>query len=178
MASAAEFREGELRQIRIPAGSDGSGEGAILVALVDGQFYATGASCSHYSAPLAEGVAAADRMHVVCPWHNAAFDLRTGQPVRGAGLQAIPTYPVSVEEGQVVVELPKSMQDFVAPKMATRDAADERLFVVLGGGAAGVAAADTLRQEGYRGRIMLISEEKHLPYDRPVLSKNLGRLAS
>ena len=83
VARAADFQEGELRQVRIPPTSDGAGEGAILLTLVDGEFYATGASCSHYSAPLAEGVAARDKMHVVCPWHNAAFDIRTGQPVRG-----------------------------------------------------------------------------------------------
>ena len=114
-------------------------------------------------------------MHVVCPWHNAAFDIRTGQPVRGAGLQAIPTYKVAVESDEVVVDLPRDMDDFVAPVMAQRDSQDSRVFLVLGGGAAGVAAADALRQEGYTGRILLITEEKHLPYDRPVLSKNLGK---
>ena len=175
VARVPDFPEGELRQVRIPPTSDGAGEGAILLTRVDGQFYATGASCSHYSAPLAEGVAARDRMHVVCPWHNAAFDIRTGQPVRGAGLQAIPTYKVTVESEDVIVDLPRDMEDFVAPNMVQRDSQDSRVFVVLGGGAAGVAAADALRQEGYTGRIVLISEEKHLPYDRPVLSKNLGK---
>jgi len=175
VARAANFPEGELRQIRIAPTSDGAGEGAILLTKVDGKFYATGASCSHYSAPLAEGVAARDKMHVVCPWHNAAFDIRTGQPVRGAGLQAIPTYIVAVESDDVIVDLPRNMDDFVAPVMAQRDSQDTRVFLVVGGGAAGVAAADALRQEGYTGRIVLITEERHLPYDRPVLSKNLGK---
>ena len=73
------------------------------------------------------------------------------------------------------MDLPRNMDDFVAPVMASRDSQDSRVFLVLGGGAAGVAAADALRQEGYTGRIILITEEKHLPYDRPVLSKNLGK---
>ncbi|CAK9062911.1 unnamed protein product [Durusdinium trenchii] len=175
VARAADFADGDLRQVRIVGTMDGAGDGAIMLAFIDGQFYATGASCSHYSAPLAEGVAAKDKMHVVCPWHNAAFDIRTGQPVRGSGLEAIPTYQVSVEDGNVIVQVPYVMDDFVAPAMSQRDPADERVFVVLGGGAAGVAAADALRQEGYKGRILLITEEKHLPYDRPVLSKNLGK---
>lgn len=177
IARAAEVKDGELRQVNIPGTADGGAEGALLLARIDGQFYATGASCSHYSAPLAQGVAAKDKMHVVCPWHDAAFDLRTGQPVRGAGLQAIPTYPVSVEDGQVIVEVPKIMEDFVKPVMVRRNPEDSRVFVVIGGGAAGVAAADSLRQEGYTGRIIFLSEEQHLPYDRPVLSKNLAKAA-
>eukprot|EP00928_Gymnodinium_smaydae_P072124 TRINITY_DN55544_c0_g1_i1.p1 TRINITY_DN55544_c0_g1~~TRINITY_DN55544_c0_g1_i1.p1 ORF type:complete len:662 (-),score=126.97 TRINITY_DN55544_c0_g1_i1:158-2092(-) len=171
---AANFPEGEMREVRIPASIKGD-DGAILVAKVDGKFYATGASCSHYSASLAEGVLARDRMCVVCPWHDAAFDLRTGQPMRGCGLDAIPTYPVRVDEsGKVVVEVPATMTDFVSPKVCRRDPGDGRLYVIVGGGAAGVAAADALRQKGFTGRIVLCSEEKHLPYDRPVLSKNLN----
>lgn len=177
LARADEVKEGELRQVNVPGAanaSDGEG-GVVLLARIDGQFYCTGASCSHYSAPLAQGVAVKDKMCVVCPWHNAAFDLRTGQPVRGAGLQAIPTYPVTLVDGNVVAEVPRDMADFVKPTTVRRCPNDERVFVVVGGGAAGVAAADTLRQEGYTGRILFLSEEAHLPYDRPVLSKNLAK---
>lgn len=176
LAREADFADGELRQVKVPADpSTGASEGAVLLARIDGKFYATGASCSHYSAPLAQGVAAKDKMHVVCPWHDAAFDLRTGQPVRGPALQAIPTYTVCVQDGNVVVDLPMSMEDFVAPQMAKKRLDDERLFVVVGGGAAGVTAVDALRQEGFTGRIMMLTEENHMPYDRPVLSKNLGK---
>ncbi|CAK0847892.1 unnamed protein product [Prorocentrum cordatum] len=128
-----------------------------------------------HSAPLAQGVAAQDRLHVVCPWHDAAFDLRTGQPVRGCALQAIPTYAVSVEDGNVMVDLPRFMDDFVEPVAVRRSPDDQRLFVIVGGGAAGVAACDALRQEGFTGRLVLLSEERHHPYDRPVLSKNLAK---
>jgi NADPH-dependent 2,4-dienoyl-CoA reductase/sulfur reductase-like enzyme len=46
-------------------------------------------------------------------------------------------------------------------------------IVVVGGGAAGVAAAETLRHQGFRGRIALICEESTPPYDRPPLSKQI-----
>lgn len=176
VAKEADVKDGELRQITIPATPE-FGEGAILLARIDGKFYATGASCSHYSAPLAQGVAAKDKLHVVCPWHDAAFDLRTGLPVRGCGLQAIPSYEVSLQDGHVIVHLPKQLQDFVAPPMAKRSPEDQRVFVIVGGGAAGVTAADALRQEGYTGRLLILTEEQHLPYDRPVLSKNLAKAA-
>lgn len=177
VAREADVPDGELRQVKIAATPDGGGEGALLLIRLDGKFYATGASCSHYSAPLAQGVAAKDKMHVVCPWHDAAFDVRTGQPLRGPGMQAIPTYLVTVEDGEVIVEVPMHMEDFVKPTTVRKSPDDARVFVVIGGGAAGVAAADALRQEGYTGQIVLISEEKHLPYDRPVLSKNLAKAA-
>eukprot|EP00927_Polykrikos_kofoidii_P036853 TRINITY_DN3107_c0_g2_i1.p1 TRINITY_DN3107_c0_g2~~TRINITY_DN3107_c0_g2_i1.p1 ORF type:complete len:636 (-),score=128.46 TRINITY_DN3107_c0_g2_i1:232-2139(-) len=177
VAKVDSFPDGELRQIKVPPVPGMNSGDTIMVARIDGKFYATGASCSHYSAPLAEGVASKDRMHVVCPWHDAAFDIRTGQPVRGPALQAIPTYPTSVENGQVIVELPREMEDFVLPKAVRRSPDDPRTFVVVGGGGAGVTAAEALRQEGFTGRIVMLSEEKHLPYDRPMLSKNIAKAA-
>ncbi|MEV2231639.1 FAD-dependent oxidoreductase [Streptomyces phaeochromogenes] len=46
-----------------------------------------------------------------------------------------------------------------------------RRIVVVGASAAGLAAAETLRREGYDGTLTLIGDEPHLPYDRPPLSK-------
>src|SRR5689334_2293511 len=48
-----------------------------------------------------------------------------------------------------------------------------RSIVVVGGGAAGLAAAESLRQEGYGGSLVLLGEEPALPYDRPPLSKQV-----
>lgn len=46
-------------------------------------------------------------------------------------------------------------------------------FVIIGAGVAGVAAAATLRDEGFDGRVVLVGGEPHAPYDRPPLSKAL-----
>jgi NADPH-dependent 2,4-dienoyl-CoA reductase/sulfur reductase-like enzyme len=48
-----------------------------------------------------------------------------------------------------------------------------RTVVVVGASLAGLRAAETLRQDGYDGRIVLVGAEEHLPYDRPPLSKQL-----
>ena len=48
------------------------------------------------------------------------------------------------------------------------------LVVVLGGGAAGHTAMETIRQEGYVGAITLVTKKQNLPYDSPKLSKKLA----
>jgi len=53
-------------------------------------------------------------------------------------------------------------------------------ILIIGGGQAGAQAIDTLRREGFEGRIVLVSEEPELPYQRPPLSKKFlaGELAA
>ncbi|GAB2575032.1 NAD(P)/FAD-dependent oxidoreductase [Kribbella endophytica] len=48
-----------------------------------------------------------------------------------------------------------------------------RQVVVVGASAAGLAAAEALRSKGYDGRLTLIGEEQHAPYDRPPLTKQV-----
>ena len=45
-------------------------------------------------------------------------------------------------------------------------------FIIVGGGLAGAIAAQTLREEGFDGRITLLGAEPHCPYERPPLSKD------
>ena len=49
---------------------------------------------------------------------------------------------------------------------------DRQTFVIVGGGLAGAKAAETLREEGFDGAVVLIAEEAQLPYERPPLSKS------
>ncbi|MER6958032.1 FAD-dependent oxidoreductase, partial [Streptomyces sp. NPDC000618] len=46
-------------------------------------------------------------------------------------------------------------------------------ILIVGAAAAGVSAAETLRREGFRGPLTLVGAERHLPYDRPPLSKQV-----
>ncbi|WP_432130514.1 NAD(P)/FAD-dependent oxidoreductase [Streptomyces tendae] len=47
----------------------------------------------------------------------------------------------------------------------------DQTFVIVGGGLAGAKAAETLRTEGFTGRVILICDERDHPYERPPLSK-------
>jgi 3-phenylpropionate/trans-cinnamate dioxygenase ferredoxin reductase subunit len=48
----------------------------------------------------------------------------------------------------------------------------QQRFVIVGGGLAGAKAAEALRDKGYDGRLTLVGDERHLPYERPPLSKD------
>jgi NAD(P)H-nitrite reductase large subunit len=51
-------------------------------------------------------------------------------------------------------------------------------IVIVGGGLAAVRTAEELRRADYTGPITIIGDEKHLPYDRPPLSKDVLRAAT
>ena len=53
---------------------------AVLLARLDDGLHAVGGSCTHYGAPLAEGLVENDEVH--CPWHHACFSLRTGAALK------------------------------------------------------------------------------------------------
>src|SRR4029450_8758895 len=51
----------------------------------------------------------------------------------------------------------------------------QQTFVIVGGGLAGAKAAETLREEGFDGRMVIVSAEPERPYERPPLSKEYLR---
>ncbi len=135
----------------------------VLLSRIDGAFHAVGAACAHYGAPLDEGLQTG--CVIRCPWHHACFDLRTGEAVRAPALSPLPTFAVEVSRGFVRV---------VGPSTGRRPGAlrPGPAVVVVGAGAAGAAAVETLRDEGFSGPITLIGREPGPPVDRPNLSKD------
>lgn len=143
------------------------GQPVILVRRAD-ELFAVGATCTHYGGPLAEGLLVGDTLR--CPWHHAAFCLRTGEAVRAPALNPIDCWRVEQRGGKAYVT-EKQAHAPARPALTTADGAPESI-VIVGGGAAGNAAAETLRREGYTGPVTLLSADANLPCDRPNLSKN------
>ncbi len=133
--------------------------------------HAIGAQCTHYGGPLADGLLVDDTVR--CPWHHACFSLHTGEAIRAPALKPLPTYSVELREGHVFVSKEIEVGDGATPmRVRSARASDPASVVIVGGGAAGHAAAEMLRREGYGGSIVMITADESLPYDRPNLSKD------
>jgi NADPH-dependent 2,4-dienoyl-CoA reductase/sulfur reductase-like enzyme/nitrite reductase/ring-hydroxylating ferredoxin subunit len=139
---------------------------AVILARRGEELFAVGAFCTHYGAPLADGLVVDDTLR--CPWHHACFSLRTGEALRAPALDAVSCWRVEERNGRVCV---REKLENVATPPQPRAAATPASIVIIGGGAAGNAAAEMLRRERYAGRITVLSADESLPCDRPNLSK-------
>ncbi|MGA7616508.1 MAG: FAD-dependent oxidoreductase [Thermoanaerobaculia bacterium] len=139
---------------------------AVLIARSGEELFAIGASCTHYGGPLGEGLRVGDTVR--CPWHHACFSFRTGRALRAPALNPVDRYRVERQGDRVFVREKIEPEAVATP--STEGA--ERTVVIVGGGAAGEAAAETLRREGFAGRVVMVTAEDSLPGDRPNLSKD------
>jgi NADPH-dependent 2,4-dienoyl-CoA reductase/sulfur reductase-like enzyme/nitrite reductase/ring-hydroxylating ferredoxin subunit len=163
-----------------PRGADLAGEGVSLAELPEGTpvgcrvghdavvAVRTGttvsvldAACTHYGADLAEGLVVDGTLR--CPWHHACFALASGATTHAPALNDLGRWAV-VRNGERFfarerAEIPRKTQ-----------ARGPAGVAVIGAGAAGAAAVETLRTEGYDGPITWIGRES--PVDRPNLSKD------
>jgi NADPH-dependent 2,4-dienoyl-CoA reductase/sulfur reductase-like enzyme/nitrite reductase/ring-hydroxylating ferredoxin subunit len=138
----------------------------IFLILLEDAIHALRCRCPHYGAPLNEGLISGG--HVTCPWHHARFEITTGKLTMPPSLDDLRRYQVKIENGDVYIGGPEPA---IPADRRVASGVDGRVFTILGAGAAGNAAAEMLRREGFSGRILLITAENRLPYDRPNLSK-------
>jgi len=151
-----ELEEGVPRSFTI-------GKRHILLIRIDERIYASGARCPHYGAPLDRGILMGETL--ICPRHTAAFNVTNGRMILPPALDDLKRYLVKIEDHVVYVKRADAQQEPVDVKV------EKGTFVIIGSGAAGSAAALTLRKEGFDGRVIIVTEDADLPYDRTVLSK-------
>ncbi len=137
---------------------------AVLVARQGRELFAIGATCTHYGGPLAKGLMV--DCTVRCPWHHARFDLRTGEAIAAPALNDVACYKIE-KRGELCFVTAKADE-----KPAQKPKSSPASVVIIGAGAAGNAAAEMLRREGYDGLVTMITADEFLPYDRPNLSKD------
>jgi apoptosis-inducing factor 3 len=145
------------------------GEDVILARTGD-EFFAVGAGCTHYHGPLVNGLIVGDQLR--CPLHHACFSFRTGEALRAPAFDPIPCWRVERLGDTVFVREKLSTPVRKSAFAATNAQKSPASVVIVGGGAAGLAAAEMLRREGYDGSVTMISADDFAPYDRPNVSKD------
>ncbi|MBN2105164.1 FAD-dependent oxidoreductase [bacterium] len=135
----------------------------IFLLRQDNDVVAVGNECPHHGAPLNEGFITDHEL--VCPWHNARFDLQHGQPISPPALDGLPVYETRVDKGAVFIRAKKE------PAISKPEGPEPRVILIVGAGAAAQSAAETFRRQGFAGKIQMLTREKDLPYDRTLLSK-------
>ena len=144
------------------------GDDAVLLARRGDEIFAIGATCSHYSGPLAEGLMVDDTVR--CPWHHACFSLRTGEAIGAPAFNPMSCWRVEKRDGKAFVR--EKIEATRPLARGTGASGASGRIVIVGGGAAGFAAAEMLRREGFSGSLTMVSSDDAAPYDRPNCSKD------
>jgi nitrite reductase/ring-hydroxylating ferredoxin subunit len=97
LASLDELPEGSLLEVVV-------GKDLYALCNVAGEVRAIHGVCPHHGGPLGQG--AMEGAMITCPWHMWQFDTATGACGFNDAVR-IPTYPVRVEEGQILVDIPE-----------------------------------------------------------------------
>ncbi|MDX8525949.1 FAD-dependent oxidoreductase [Mesorhizobium sp. MSK_1335] len=144
------------------------GDEQVLLVCRGTELFAVSATCTHYGGPLVDGLVTDDTVR--CPWHHACFDLRTGEALRAPAFNPLASWAVEQRDGRIFVS-EKLKRATPKPRSGGSGQVPEKI-VIVGGGAAGFAAAEMLRREQFQGSIVMISDDQSPPVDRPNLSKD------
>ncbi|XP_067931278.1 apoptosis-inducing factor 3-like [Watersipora subatra] len=166
-----ELVDGQMKEVEVEGHK-------VLLARDQGAYYAVSPKCTHFGAPLVKGALCKGRVR--CPWHGACFDLTTGDIEDFPGLDSLQSFEVQVKDGKVEINTDTAALATTkrVKKMLTRDLECTLLYLIVGGGPASLECAEALRQEGYKGKIMIVTNENDPPYDRTKLSKSLTSTAA
>ncbi|XP_033954017.1 apoptosis inducing factor mitochondria associated 4 isoform X1 [Pseudochaenichthys georgianus] len=167
----ADLKDGQMKEVKV-------GDQEVLLVRTQGQYSAVGSRCSHYNAPLIKGALVGDRVR--CPFHGACFNVRTGDIEEYPGLDSLPSYKVNVlvkvKDGKVYVSINKNSLKLTkrVKEMCSMVPGIKHTILLIGGGPASLVCAETLRQNCYQGRIIMVTKDNIPPFDKPKLSKAMN----
>ncbi|MCS6967213.1 MAG: Rieske (2Fe-2S) protein [Cytophagales bacterium] len=81
-----------------------AGKLEICLAHTEEGFFAVSNECTHQRAPMHKGKVV-QGCKIICPWHNYTFSLRNGEELSEHGCPSLRTYPISISEKGVEIEL-------------------------------------------------------------------------
>ncbi|KAJ9200472.1 hypothetical protein DTO164E3_4047 [Paecilomyces variotii] len=177
---AKEFKLKDIKSLsdvkdfeKVESEVEGVEGGKILVVKVDGVAHALSPKCTHYGAPLKNGVLTPDG-RLTCPWHGACFSIGSGDVEDAPAPNALAKFDVYEKDGAVYIK-----GDETSIKFGQRDpvlkcqAVGDKRVVIIGGGSGTLGAIQALREVDFKGPITVITKEPNYPIDRTKLSKAL-----
>lgn len=166
------LKPGDKQEVEV----EGVQDGKVLLVNAAGTVQAVGSKCTHYGAPLVKGVLNTQG-RLVCPWHGACFNAKTGDIEDAPALDSLPVFKVEERNGAVYItgeeSAIKSSRRKPNFKCSVAKDTQQGKIVVVGGGSGTMGLVEGLREKGYSGPVTVISNEGYLPIDRPKLSKGL-----
>jgi len=157
VGKVSDFRDSEVKIV------DYEDKKAMLIRY-EGKLYAYGSKCTHYGESLERGTLIKNVL--VCPCHNAQFNIFDGSVYLPPAFDDLPVYDIKMEGEYIYIKGPNKKEIKVPENL------NNETYVIIGSGAVGVSCAINLRKEGFEGRVVVITEEDSLPYDRTSLSKS------
>ena len=121
LGNVADFPSGRMRAFVI-------GDTEIAVANVDGSFYAFSNFCTHRNEYLTDGYLIGKE--VICAFHEATYDLATGEIEYGPAFEPLAVYPVSVHGEELFVEWPAPAPESGAMPIDHEEGRLERQFTI------------------------------------------------
>uniref|UniRef100_A0AAR2LQU1 Rieske domain-containing protein n=1 Tax=Pygocentrus nattereri TaxID=42514 RepID=A0AAR2LQU1_PYGNA len=158
----SDLQDGQMKEVEV-------NHHKIVLVRNEGKFSAVGGLCTHYGAPLIKGALVGNRVR--CPWHGACFNTTTGDIEEYPGLDSLPTYKVCLKS-LTLWKLRKLTQCRII--LGCISSCPMFMCLWCSTGPASLQCAETLRQNNYGGRIIIVTKDEQLPLDKTKLSKAMN----
>lgn len=157
--TSLDLKNGEKKEVEV----EGIEEGKVLLVKLGDEVHAVGSKCTHYGAPLAKGVLTEDG-RLTCPWHGACFNVKTGDVEDAPALDPIAKFDVLSKNGAVYIRgEEKTIKAARRTANLKCQAKGEEHIVVVGRGSAALGLIESLRENGFTGKITTVANEHYPP---------------
>lgn len=162
---------GHVREVSLTLAS-GHKYTVLLMRTINGELYAMKSKCIYDDeTELKNGLLIRDKM--ICPSHGCEYNVTTGEADSPMAYNSIPIFKVDedMQRGTIGIYIPDTPPEEILPYFIGRNFDDFRKIAIIGTGAAGLGAAETLRRIGFTGEINMFTRETTFPFQKHNLTK-------